>query len=220
MYKTCLDITILGLLILTKAEMIANDLKEESRWLASLARGDESALSYFFKLHQKSLGYFALRMIEDEAEAEDIVAGCFVKLWEHRIDFENADKLKSFLYVSCRNACLNHLRHLKVKSAAQDVYHQELESSSKDVLYNIVESEVLQAIHREIEMLPENYREVFKRIYFGHQKTDEIALELGINVQTVRNYKNRSVALLKAAMLKQGLSSAFTLALLLLKGRP
>ncbi|WP_316825907.1 MULTISPECIES: RNA polymerase sigma-70 factor [Pedobacter] len=199
--------------------MAANDLWEESNWMASLAKGDESALSYFFKLHQKSLGYFASRMIGDEAEAEDIVAGCFVKLWERRSDFENAHKLKSFLYVSCRNACLNHLRHLKVKSAAQQAYHQELEDSSEDILYKIVESEVLQAMHREIELLPENYREVFKRIYFEQQKTDEIALELGINVQTVRNYKTRSVELLKTALLKKGISSALTLALLLLDRR-
>ncbi len=199
--------------------MVSNDLKEEHTWIASLARGDESALSHFFKLHQKSLGYFALRMIEDEAEAEDIVAGCFVKLWERRVDFADADKLKSFLYVTCRNACLNHLRHLKVKSAAQEAYHLELEASSEDVFYKIVESEVLQAVHREIELLPENYREVFKRIYFEHQKTDEIALALNLNVQTVRNYKNRSIELLKATMLKQGLSSALTLVLLLLRSR-
>lgn len=200
--------------------MVAEDLKEESNWIASLARGEETALAHFFRLHQKSLGYFALRMIDEQAEAEDIVAGCFVKLWERRTDFEDARKLKSFLFVSCRNACLNHLRRLKVKSAAQQAYYEELEASSEDVLYKIVESEVLQAMHREIELLPENYREVFKRIYFEQQKTDEIAVELGINVQTVRNYKNRSVELLKAAMLKQGLSSALSLTLLLLKGRP
>ncbi|MES2827391.1 MAG: RNA polymerase sigma-70 factor [Bacteroidota bacterium] len=200
--------------------MIAKDLKEERSWIEALAEGDEPALSHFFKLYQKSLGYFALRMIGDEAEAEDIVAGCFVKLWERRTDFESAEKIKSFLYVSCRNACLNYLRHLKVKSTSQDAYQQELEASSEDVLYKIVESEVLQAMHREIELLPENYRAVFKRIYFEQKKTDEIAAELGINVQTVRNYKNRSVELLKAAMLKQGLSAALTLALLLFKGRP
>jgi RNA polymerase sigma-70 factor (family 1) len=200
-------------------KMADNDLKEQNSWLVSLAKGEESALSHFFKLHQKSLGYFALRMIEDEAEAEDIVAACFVKLWERRTDFPNTDKLKSFLYVSCRNACLNHLRHQKVKSAAQEAYHQELEASSEDVLYKIVESEVLQAVHQEIEQLPQNYKEVFKRIYFEHQKTDQIALELGLNEQTVRNYKNRSIELLKASMLKQGLSSALTLALLLVKGR-
>jgi len=200
--------------------MAADGLDNERSLITSLARGDESALSHFFKLHQKSLGHFALRMIEDEAEAEDIVAGCFVKLWERRGHFEDADKVKSFLYVSCRNACLNHLRHLKVKSASQQAFYQELEASSEDVLYKIVESEVLEAMHREIELLPENYREVFKRVYFDQQNTSEIAAELGINVQTVRNYKSRSVELLKASLLKKGLSSALALALLLIHNRP
>lgn len=199
--------------------MADNDSKDKNSWLASLAQGDESALYHFFKLHQKSLGYFVFRLIEDEAEAEDIVAGCFIKLWEKRADFRSAESLKRFLYITCRNACLNHLRYQKTKLAAQEAYHEELEASSKDVLYKIVESEVLQAVHHEIEQLPANYRDVFKRIYFDHQKTDQIALELGLNEQTVRNYKNRSIELLKTALLKQGMSSALTMALMLIKGR-
>jgi RNA polymerase sigma-70 factor (family 1) len=192
--------------------------KQDSHyWIEILKEGDEKALAYFFKLYNKSLQYFVLRMIEEEDEAEDIVASCFVKLWERRTDFASPDKLKSFLYVSCRNSCFNYLRHLKIKSEVQLTYFKELEDSAEDVLYKIVESEVLQALHREIELLPENYREVFKRIYFEQQKTDEIAVELGLTVQTVRNYKTRAVELLRSAMLKHGLSSALTLALILLK---
>lgn len=194
--------------------------QDSQYWIEALNTGDDKALSYFFKLYHKSLGYFTQRMIEDEGEAEDIVARCFVKLWERHSDFTSQDKLKSFLYVSCRNSCLNFLRHLKVRSAAQQTYIQELEDSSEDILYKIVESEVMHALHREIELLPENYREIFQRIYFDYQKTDEIAAELGISVQTVRNYKSRAVELLRSAMLKHGVSSALTLALLLLKGKP
>jgi RNA polymerase sigma-70 factor (family 1) len=195
----------------------ATNMQDSHYWIEVLKEGDEKALAYFFKLYNKSLQYFVLRMIEDEVEAEDIVASCFVKLWERRTGFASPDKLKSFLYVSCRNSCFNYLRHLKIKSEVQLTYFKELEDSSEDVLYRIVESEVLQALHREIELLPENYREVFKRIYFEQQKTDEIASELGLTVQTVRNYKTRAVELLRSAMLKHGLSSALTLALILLK---
>ena len=196
--------------------MLEAEKMSHSDWLIALSIGDETALAHFFNLHHKSLSYFALRIIDDNNEAEDIVANCFVKLWELREKFENPDKLKSFLFVSCRNACLNHLRNLKVRTSAQQAYFHELENSEKDVLYRIVESEVLQMLHKEIELLPDNYRAVFSRIYYDHRKTDDIANELGISIQTVRNYKARAVEMLRTAMLKNGLSGALTLALLCL----
>lgn len=188
----------------------------QSDWLHVLAAGDETALAHFFKLYQKSLGYFALRMIGDRDEAEDIVANCFVKLWNLREAFASPEKLKSFLYVSCRNACLNHLRNLKVRTYAHQTYSTELEGSEKDVLYKILESEVLQALHKEIDRLPANYKDVFCKIYFEQRKTDDIATELGLSIQTVRNYKARAVELLRSEMLKKGLSGVFTLAMLFL----
>lgn len=194
--------------------------KEEAHWIDALKKGDDQSLSYFFKLHAKPLGYFALRLVQDKLEAEDITAECFVKVWERRSDFITGENVKAFLYISCRNACLDYLRRLKVKSTAQEAYYNQLLSSEKTILYQIVKSEVLQALNQEIELLPENYRQVFKLIYFDYKKTDEIALELGISVQTVRNYKSRAVELLKATMLRKGISTAIVLAgLMLVNGK-
>lgn len=183
--------------------------------MESFRSGNEQSMAHFFKLHAKSLGYFVRKMIPDDQEAEDIVANCFVKLWQRREDFQTEENIKAFLYISCRNACLDHLRHLKIKTTAQDNYLQHLEVNEDSILYQIIKSEILGILNQEIEQLPENYRQVFKLIYFEQKKTDEIAVELDLSVQTVRNYKSRSVELLKTAMLKKGISSAVMLALLL-----
>jgi len=189
---------------------------EEEYWIKAFRKGDHQALSHFFKLYVKSLRYFAFRLVQDELEAEDITAECFVKVWERHHDFETEDNIKAFLYISCRNACLDYLRRLKVKSTAQEAYYSQLVNSEETILYQIVKSEVLEALNKEIEFLPDNYRKVFKLIYFDYKKTDEIALELGISVQTVRNYKARAVELLRVSMLKKGISTVLTSAILLL----
>jgi RNA polymerase sigma-70 factor (family 1) len=194
--------------------------KEGEYWIDAFRNGDDRSLSYFFKLHSKSLGYFAFRLVQDKLEAEDITAECFVKVWERRSDFKTEENIKAFLYISCRNACLDYLRRLKVKSVVQEAYYNQLLSSEETILYHIVKSEVLQALNKEIELLPENYRQVFKLIYFDYKKTDEIALELGISVQTVRNYKSRAVELLKATMLRKGISAAIAIAgLMIITGK-
>lgn len=189
-------------------------LQDDQYWMEEWIHANEKALSHFFKLYAKSLVFFTNRLLNDKQEAEDIVSGCFIKLWERRNSFQTPDNIKAFLYLSCRNACLNRLRHLKVRTAAQQQYYDQLLDSEESVALEMVKAEILEELNREIELLPENYKVVFKLIYFNHEKTDHIADQLGLSIQTVRNYKARAVELLRTAMLKKGLSAAGMLALI------
>ncbi|RZM19524.1 MAG: RNA polymerase sigma-70 factor [Pedobacter sp.] len=176
--------------------------------------GKEGALSHYFKMHGQSLIYFAGKLIADEMEAEDIVAQVFYGAWERRTSFENEQHLKSSLYVSCRNACLNFLRNQQRKSAAQEAYFHQLEAADDTVLYEVIEADYLEILNTEIEQLPEKMKEIFKLIYFDGKKSVEIALALGLSVKTVRNQKAKAVEILRTAILKKGLSATMSLAIL------
>lgn len=196
------------------------EIQDKVYRMSEFHKGADLAFAYFFKRYHQSLAYFSVRLVQDAQEAEDIVADCFFKLWQRRLEFEGEENIKAFLYVACRNACLDYLRHIKVRSIAQQTYFDQLLQAEETVLYQIIKTEVLHELHREIELLPDNYREVFRMIYFDHKKTDEIATELGLNIQTIRNYKSRATELLKTGMLKKGLSGAMLLALTLMLDRP
>lgn len=197
---------------------VIDNLSDQQIILAFNA-GDEESLSHFFKLHVRSLKYFAEKLILDKAEAEDIVADCFYKLWEKRAEFSTTQNIKAFLFIACRNACLNYLRGLKRKTAAQEHYFTQLEESEDTILNEVIETEFLQILNAEIDRLPEKIKEVFKLIYFEGKRTDEIAMQLNVSVKTVRNQKARAVELLKTAFLKRGMSAALMLALLLFLDR-
>lgn len=189
--------------------------ENEQYWVEAFRNGDEKGLTYFFELHYKSLQYFASRLIQDQMQAEDLVAECFVKLWKREREVHNAGNIKAFLYITCRNACLNYLRTVKTRTAAQEIYFQQLAMCEEDILANIVETEVLQMLVSEIDQLPEKCAEVFKLIYFEQKKTDEIAVKLGISPKTVRNHKAKAIELLRASLLKKGLSDSLYIAFLL-----
>lgn len=192
---------------------VSSNLSEQELFVA-FGAGKESALSHFFNLHGQSLIYFAGRLIGDEIEAEDIVADVFYKVWERRAEFESAAHLKSSLYVSCRNTCLNYLRNLKRKTTVQQEYFKQLEGAEETVLYEVIETDYLEILNREIERLPDKMKEIFKLVYFDGKKSVEISLALGISVKTVRNQKAKAVELLRTAMLKKGLSASMSLAIL------
>lgn len=190
--------------------------QDDRYWMEEFRKGNEKALAHFYQLHGKALTFFSSRLLQDEDEAMDVVSDCIVKLWNKHNDFSDPQGIKAFLYISCRNACLNHLAHLKVKSAAQETFLRELEQGEETILLDIIKSEMLEILDREIEALPDTFKEVFKRIYMEGKKTDEIAVELGLSVKTVRNYKANAVEYLKTAMLKRGISGAAYLAFLMM----
>lgn len=191
-----------------------NTQKERER-MEAFQKGDESLLRYFFDLHHKSLRYFAAGLIGDDAEAEDIVASCFVKLWEFREQYTDPTKIKAFLYISCRNACLDYLKKIKRRKGWQDEYLRQLEGEDERILQKAAESAYLDIINLEIEGLPEKCAEVFKLLYFEHKTTNEIASQLNISVKTVRNHKARAVEQLRHAFVEKGLPDAMMFAVIL-----
>jgi len=192
---------------------------DESYWIEALRNGEDKALAYFFDLHYKSLCYFAGRLVQDDAEAEDIVSGCFVKLWKSDREVKTVESVKAFLYIACRNACFDYLRKLKVKTASQQEYYEQLETSDQTVLVKIVKTEVLDLIEKEIELLPEKCKEVFRLFYFEQKKTTEIMAALMLNEKAVRYQKAKAIEMLKTSLLKKGLKEGLYLALLLFLDR-
>jgi RNA polymerase sigma-70 factor (family 1) len=192
-------------------------LKEEHTeqyWMEAFRNGEEKALVHFFELHGKSLAYFTGRMLDDKAEADDIVSKCFLKLWQKHEHFNTAQNIKAFLYISCRNACLDYLAALKVRTVAQERYIIHLQNGDETILYDVIQTEVLDMVHKEIEELPDKMKVIFKMLYVEGRSTAEIAAELGLSIQTVRNQKIKAIAVIKNSLVKKGVSNALQLAFL------
>jgi RNA polymerase sigma-70 factor (family 1) len=195
--------------------MVLKQEYTEQYWMEAFQNGNEKALSHYFKLHGKSLAYFTTRMLDNQVEADDIVSSCFLKLWQKHADFKTAQNIKAFLYISCRNACLDYLASLKVRTIAQEKYITHLHEGEETILYDIIQTEVLDMVNKEIEELPEKMKVIFKMLYIEGKATSEIAAELGLSIQTVRNQKTKAITILKNSLLKKGVSNAFQLAFLL-----
>lgn len=189
--------------------------QEETYWVTQFIGGNKRALNYFFEIHYQRLCYFALRLTKDEEEAKDIVSNCIIKLWEKHANFQTAENIKAFLYISCRNGCLEYLRNLKRKTLAQQTYFEQLSENEDTILQEIIEAEFLQILNQEIDLLPGRSGEVFKLIYLEGKSTDEIAQTLDLSVQTVRNHKTRAIEMLKTSFLKKGISGTLMLSFLL-----
>ena len=111
------------------------------------------------------------------------------------------------MFITCRNACLNYLRKLKVLSNSQQQYLTEFEAATESADYQAIETELLTLVSREIEALPEKMRQVLKLLFLEGKSTSEIAAELNLSVQTVRNQKTKAIEIIKNSLLKKGVST-------------
>ena len=187
--------------------------QEELKIIAAFKLKDAKAFASILKLYRKALVYFAEQILGIREEAEDIVAITFIKLWEKHDHFDSLPALKSFLYVTTRNACIDFLRYSKRASASKRDYSYWADNREDEILHLMWNAEMLAELDREIELLPAKSREIFKLAFQG-LPTNEIANKLELTVKTVRNQRARAVNLIQTAFLKRNLTVSFLICLI------
>lgn len=164
---------------------------------ASSAFLDSQQLDALFRQYHRSLLYFAKSMVRDQGTAEELVADSFVKLWRRREAFESGDKVKAFLYIATKNACLNYLHSAYARQAFGDESLDVLQSVDPDSYARIVRAELMQQIYEEVMKLPEKQREVFRLTFFEELDTDEIAERLGMTSTAIFANRSRAIEALR-----------------------
>jgi RNA polymerase sigma-70 factor (family 1) len=164
--------------------------------LQALIQGKEEGVDYFFGEYYTPLCFFASSLVNDNCLAEEITSEAFIKLWERRESLAMAGSIKSWLYSTVRNACIDHLRKVK-RLRVNEQGLQTTNTIEQSVLHTIVETETVQQIVHTIDRLPPQCGRIFKLFYLYGKSYKEIAKELNLSPQTVRNQKQRAAKLIK-----------------------
>lgn len=167
-----------------------------------LQQGDSEAFKYIFDTHYQVLCHFASRYLRDDYLAESVVSDVIFHLWENhqRIDIDVS--LRSYLIRCVRNSCLDFLRSNREKrEIATDTIPAAADSSAVNgeniqPLNQLLDKELTEKLDEAIAALPIECRTVFELSRFGGKKYAEIALELGISVNTVKYHIKRALLLL------------------------
>jgi len=181
---------------------------ENTRLNISLKEGLPSAYEELFKqTFPRMVGYCKL-FIQDKAQANDLVQECFVKLWEKRDTLKISQSVESLLFVMLRNRCLNYLRDQKLHHAEKSI--NLVEENELQHLYQLdftgkeeksMEEQLLEAIHKSVENLPEKRRLVFLKAKVEGKKNKEVAEELGITVKSVEKHLHQAKEQIRQEML-------------------
>ena len=164
--------------------------KDEPVLIEELGKGHDKAYEYVFNSFYEPLCLYAKKMVYDLDMAEELVHNTLCNLWIKRESLGPKTSVKSYLFRSVYNACLNHIKHKQTENKyLQEKYHQYLDqelllSPQREV--EIMNNELGEQIQKAINSLPEKCREIFKLSRLSGLKNREIAEELNVSVNTVQ----------------------------------
>lgn len=176
------------------------DYSDEAQLLNEIKKGDNHAFEYLFKTYYPRLRGYAIRFVEDEETARDIIQECFMRFWEKR-EMLSAVSVTSLLFAMVRNGCLNYLKHLSIVEKHQieylatiggeeRLYHTDF---SLDAGHKLLYDELQEQINTVIGQLPDRSREVFLMSRFKGLKNREIADKLQISTTAVEKHISKAL---------------------------
>ena len=181
---------------------------DNKKLIDRLKKGDEKAYSFLIDCFNNQLCVYALNLINNQSQAEDIVQNVFIKTWERRHDLKDHFSIKSFLYKSVYNEFID--QHRKRQSV------MILEKKYIDALDTIVEEndtsfeKYISMLKREIQNLPPKCKRTFLLSKQDGLTNVEIAEYLNISIKTVESQITKAFTLLRLKLGKE-LSGIFFL---------
>lgn len=152
----------------------------------------------FLPYHQK-LYRIAYRIVQDVANAEDIVQDTFIKLWNKRNDMDDVENTEAFAITILRNTCLDHLR--KTKNDYLTNYDTEIPETISLSKQLEVRDEA-NHVKRLINMLPDPQRQIMVMKHWDGYSDEEIEQVTGLTSGNIRVILSRARKTIREQFLK------------------
>jgi RNA polymerase sigma-70 factor (ECF subfamily) len=168
-------------------EVIIRELKADNR----------KVFEQVFKKYYPMLYYEARGYTRSNYLAEEVVCDVLTRIWQNREKLFINTSLRDYLIKSVHNSCIDYYRQQKtqekLKSGLEETYRSNylLEDLGENPLDYILTLELEEHIQKAIDALPAQYKKAFQLSRFNDLTYEEIAVEMGISVNSVKtNIKN------------------------------
>jgi RNA polymerase sigma factor, sigma-70 family len=177
----------------------------ETEIIAGLKKGDQRSYELLYDKFYRRIRFFADQYVNDLEVAHELTVDAFIKLWEKREDFDTVYNVKAFLFITVRNASLNHLRIQKRRKQAHEEMLYTAEANSDYVMAKAIMVDIVSHIFRESGSLTNKSRQIFHLRYIEGLSYQEIAHRLHISVDNVRVQHANALNTLRILLKRKGL---------------
>lgn len=168
-----------------------------------------------FDTYKGRIYAYTLAISKSEYAAEEITQEIFIKLWLARETLEEIKNIDGYIFKIAKNLSLNYLRKVAYseKMSSELIRIGAKDSNGTDTRLNLYVYNKL--INEAVNSLSPQRRLVYKLSREQELSYDEIALQLNLSKNTVKNHHLTAIGIVRTFLIKNGISSALAAFILL-----
>jgi RNA polymerase sigma-70 factor (ECF subfamily) len=175
--------------------------------IGRIADGERLAMQVLFARHHVRVYRFVLRLVRNEAVAEDLVSDVFLDVWRQAGKFEGRSAASTWILSIARFKALSALRR-KGEQELDEATAETIVDEADDPQATMEKKDKSEILRKTIASLSAEHREIIDLVYYHEKSVEEVAQIVGIPEATVKTRmfyaRKRLGELLKAQGVDRG----------------
>ncbi len=184
-----------------------NDASSDEALLKRMVLGDKLACQVFYGRYHVRVFRYVVRMVRNEATAEDIISDVFLDVWRQAAQFEGRSSVSTWVLGIARFKALSKLRR-RSEAELDEGYAEQIIDDTDTPDIDLQKKDKGFLIRACINKLTNDHREIIDLVYYHEKSIEDVAELLHIPENTVKTrmfYARQKLSeILKAAGIDRG----------------
>ncbi|MFA6945484.1 MAG: RNA polymerase sigma-70 factor [Pedobacter sp.] len=170
--------------------------------ITRIKEGDEAAFRIIFDLYSSKLYYFSLKFLKEREPCQEVVQEVFMNVWINRVKLDTQYPIAPYLYTITRRLTLNVLRQVANSQCAMEKMWANVQKTSNETEEVVYLEDLERFTEQVLARLPKQQQLVYRMSRHQELSYDEIAEELNISRNTVKNHMVSALKTLRTQLQK------------------
>lgn len=179
--------------------MNEDQLYADDLLLQKIVEADETAFNILFKRYRNQLYTYLLKITKSKEMSEELVLDVFLKIWIGREVISEITNFESFLFRVAHNKAIDFLRQAKKNVVEQEEIWSSMQdlASGESADDSLLQKDTEVVIEEVVQQLSQQRQLVFRLSRNHGLSYDEIACQMGLSRNTVRNHLSASLQFIR-----------------------
>jgi RNA polymerase sigma-70 factor, ECF subfamily len=164
---------------------VAAKQRDDADLIERIASGDKLAMKVLYARHHVQTYRFLLRLVGDEAHAEDLVSEVFFDVWRNAHQFQGNSRVSTWILAIARFKALSALRRRK-DDELDDEQAAAIPDMADDPEIAVQKKDRVAIMRQCLSHLSLVHREIIDLAYYQDKPINEVAEILGVPENTVK----------------------------------
>jgi RNA polymerase sigma-70 factor (ECF subfamily) len=153
--------------------------------IGRIASGDRLAMKVLFARHHVRVYRFVVRLVRNEATAEDLVSDVFLDVWRQAAKFEGRSAVSTWMLSIARFKALSAMRRRPEEELDEETAGA-IEDHADDPEVTLAKKDKGAALRECLGKLTPEHREIIDLVYYHEKSVEEVAAIVDIPEATVK----------------------------------